>query len=89
MGELIRRIVPSSWTRHAGPGLPATGLLQMRWGRSLAGLYLFFVARNFFTLTYKYHKVLAKKSRRVRNYKKEDQTPGLGQQQARRNVPGV
>lgn len=89
MGELIRHIVPFSWTRHPGLGLPATGLLQMRWGRSLAGMYLFFVARNVFTLTYKYHKVLAKKSRRVRNHKKEDQAPGQGQEQARRNVPGV
>ncbi|KAK3503141.1 hypothetical protein B0T13DRAFT_501315 [Neurospora crassa] len=78
MGELLRLILPRSWTSppkaivtsgffrsekimQGGPG----GLLQQRWGRSLAGGCLFVVIRDVFELYAKYRNVQAKKARRI------------------------
>ncbi|KAK1831797.1 hypothetical protein QBC39DRAFT_79972 [Podospora conica] len=78
-GELIRAVMPSAWTRRAvSTGafrrrslMPATGLLQMRWGRSLAGACLYYVLRDAFSLFYKYRKVQVKSSRRVKNVERK------------------
>jgi len=90
-GELVRALVPLAWTRRAvssGPFrrptlMPATGLLQMRWGRSLLGACLYYVLRDAFSLFYKYRKVQVKINRRVKNVKRkagEEHTaaPGTG-----------
>ncbi|KAK1780076.1 hypothetical protein QBC45DRAFT_391790 [Copromyces sp. CBS 386.78] len=78
MGELIRLSLPKSWTSppkpivtsgffkrgtilSQGPG----GLLQQRWGRSLAGGCLFVVIRDVFELYAKYRNVQVKKGRRI------------------------
>lgn len=78
-GELVRALVPLSWTRRvvsSGPFRrptvqPATGLLQMRWGRSLVGACLYYVLRDAFSLFYKYRKVQVKTHRRVKNVKRK------------------
>lgn len=78
-GELVRALVPLSWTRRvvsSGPFrrpamLPVTGLLQMRWGRSLVGACLYYVLRDAFSLFYKYRKVQVKTHRRVKNVKRK------------------
>ncbi|KAA8628367.1 hypothetical protein SMACR_03771 [Sordaria macrospora] len=78
MGELIRLALPKSWTSppkpivtsgffkrgtilSQGPG----GLLQQRWGRSLAGGCLFVVIRDVFELYAKYRNVQVMKGRRI------------------------
>ncbi|KAJ4361427.1 hypothetical protein N0V85_009407 [Neurospora sp. IMI 360204] len=78
MGELLRLSLPRSWTSppkpivtsgffkrgtimQGGPG----GLLQQRWGRSLAGGCLFVVIRDVFELYAKYRNVQVMKGRRI------------------------
>lgn len=78
-GELVRALVPLSWTHRvvsSGPFRrptlgPVTGLLQMRWGRSLVGACLYYVLRDAFSLFYKYRKVQVKTHRRVKNVKRK------------------
>ncbi|KAK3488225.1 uncharacterized protein B0T23DRAFT_225042 [Neurospora hispaniola] len=95
MGELLRLSLPRSWTSpprpigtsgffrsgkimQGGPG----GLLQQRWGRSLAGGCLFVVIRDVFELYAKYRNVQAKKARRI--VRKRGGEGGGGQRSNRR-----
>ncbi|EGO59562.1 hypothetical protein NEUTE1DRAFT_145548 [Neurospora tetrasperma FGSC 2508] len=95
MGELLRLSLPRSWTSppkpivtsgffrsgkimQGGPG----GLLQQRWGRSLAGGCLFVVIRDVFELYAKYRNVQAKKARRI--VRKKGGEGGGGQRSNRR-----
>lgn len=78
MGELIRLSLPRSWTSPPKPIVTSgffkrgmyhspgpTGLLQQRWGRSLAGGCLFVVIRDVFELYAKYRNVQVMKGRRI------------------------
>ncbi|KAK4130655.1 hypothetical protein BT67DRAFT_445465 [Trichocladium antarcticum] len=65
MGELIRAAVPKAWV--AGGARTNPGLLQRRWGRSLAGGCLFVVLKDAIALYTKSRRVQAKLKRRVRN----------------------
>ncbi|KAK1759250.1 hypothetical protein QBC47DRAFT_371380 [Echria macrotheca] len=67
LGEAIRYLVPKSWTHRPSYRRPPTGLLQMRWGRSLAGACLFFVLRDVSVLVWKWRRVKVKQGRRIRD----------------------
>ncbi|KAK4097855.1 hypothetical protein N658DRAFT_561528 [Parathielavia hyrcaniae] len=67
MGELIRAAVPRAWVA----GARKAGLLQERWGRSLAGGCLFVVLRDALSLYTKYRRVRVRAGRRVKNVEKK------------------
>ena len=66
MGELLRLTLPRHWVTKPTWGRP-TGLLQERWGRSLAGGCLYTVLKDAFVLYAKYRRVQVKRNRKVRN----------------------
>lgn len=71
-GEILRWTLPRSWTARPSLRQPPTGLLQQRWGRSLAGGCLFVVLRDAFLLYAKYKRAEARKQRKVKNVKRRD-----------------
>lgn len=66
MGELLRLTLPRNLVTRPAWGRP-TGLLQERWGRSLAGGCLYVVLKDAFVLYAKYRRVQVKQNRKVRN----------------------
>lgn len=69
MGELLHATLPRRWVTRPAWGRP-TGLLQERWGRSLAGGCLYVVLKDAFVLYAKYRRVQVKQNRKVRNVEK-------------------
>ncbi|KAH6856951.1 hypothetical protein B0I37DRAFT_87269 [Chaetomium sp. MPI-CAGE-AT-0009] len=80
MGELIRVVVPKGWVSPARSWRNRTppGLLQQRWGRSLAGGCLFVVLRDVFALYTKYRRVQVRTKRRVKNVDRKGQSNPQG-----------
>lgn len=67
MGEALRLVLPSPWTRaRAGPAA-RPGLLQQQWGRSLVGGCLYVVLKDAVRVYAKSRRVAALGSRRVRS----------------------
>ncbi|KAL1855700.1 hypothetical protein VTK73DRAFT_8520 [Phialemonium thermophilum] len=66
MGELLRLTLPRRLVTRPSFGRP-TGLLQERWGRSLAGGCLYVVLKDAFLLYAKYRRVYVKQHRKIRN----------------------
>jgi hypothetical protein len=80
MGELIRAIAPKGWvspTRSWRSRAPP-GLLQQRWGRSLAGGCLFVVLRDALALYTKYRRVQVRTKRKIRNVDRKGQSKPQG-----------
>jgi len=80
VGELIRAVAPKSWVARPGSGKAATGLLQERWGRSLAGGCLYVVLRDAIALYTKYRRVQVRSKRRVKNVERRKQAGAGGGQ---------
>lgn len=77
MGELIRKAITgpsitSTVLRKRWYAPPPTGLLQHRWGRSLAGGCLFIVLKDALVLYAKYRGAEAKKNRRIKEVPKRN-----------------
>ncbi|KAG7288198.1 hypothetical protein NEMBOFW57_007728 [Staphylotrichum longicolle] len=73
VGELIRVVAPKAWVARPRWGKTATGLLQERWGRSLAGGCLYIVLRDAIALYTKYRRVQVRAKRRVKNVERRRQ----------------
>ncbi|KAI0025414.1 hypothetical protein F4780DRAFT_328899 [Xylariomycetidae sp. FL0641] len=65
-GELLRAMLPSRVVT-ARPGLAPTGLLQLRWGRSLIGGCLFVALKDAFFLFVRYRQIMNRPYRRIKN----------------------
>ncbi|KAK4151779.1 hypothetical protein C8A00DRAFT_35540 [Chaetomidium leptoderma] len=80
MGELIGAVVPRSWGGRMWRR--SRGLLQVQWGRSLAGGCLYVVLRDAIALYSKYRRVQVRAKRRVKNVERRPErgaTAGTGQ----------
>ena len=66
VGNLLRMTLPKTWVTRPSSG-PITGLLQERWGRSLAGGCLFVVLKDAFFLYTKYRRAINRPYRRIRS----------------------
>ena len=80
-GELLKLILPRAWTTPAGVlagsaslgargRVPAKGLLQEKWGRSLVGGCLFVVAKDAVMLYVRWKMAQMHRRRRVLDYEK-------------------
>lgn len=72
-GELLKLALPKAWTASAGTSrlgmrLPAKGLLQEKWGRSLVGGCLFVVAKDAVMLYVRWKMAQMHRRRRVLDY---------------------
>jgi hypothetical protein len=80
MGELIRAAAPKGWVSPARSwrSRAPPGLLQQRWGRSLAGGCLFVVLRDAFALYTKYRRVQVRTKRKIKNVDRKGQSKPQG-----------
>ncbi|KAH6631449.1 hypothetical protein F5144DRAFT_547555 [Chaetomium tenue] len=80
MGELIRAVVPKGWVSPARSwrSRAPPGLLQQRWGRSLAGGCLFVVLRDALALYTKYRRVQVRMKRKIKNVERKGQSKSQG-----------
>jgi hypothetical protein len=71
MGEVLRFVLPKSWTARAGWMGTArpTGLLQQKWGRSLVGGCMFVVLKDAVMLYVRWRMATDHRMRRVLDYK--------------------
>ena len=72
MGQLMKMILPASWTTPIAPWertTRASGILQARWGRSLVGGCLFVVLKDAVTLYVRWKQAQGHKYRRVLDYR--------------------
>ncbi|KAK0621624.1 hypothetical protein B0T17DRAFT_534638 [Bombardia bombarda] len=79
MGEIIAHLVPAAWVAPPRYRRAPTGLLQMRWGRSLVGGCLFIVLRDAVRLYVKYRRAEVKQHRKVKNVAKRRPGEGPGE----------
>lgn len=80
MGEIIRAIAPKGWVSPARSwrSRAPPGLLQQRWGRSLAGGCLFVVLRDALALYTKYRRVQVRTKRKIKNVDRKGQSKPQG-----------
>lgn len=89
MGDLIFRALPATWVmkpmkKYSLQQLPATGLLQEKWGRSLVGGCLFVVLRDALSLYCKWRKAKNHGKMKVLDYvKKKKEKEAKKEQTAR------
>jgi hypothetical protein len=76
MGDVLRSVLPASWTQLPWLRAKPTRFLQTRWGRSLVGGCFFVVLKDAVTLYVKWKMAQNHRHRRVVDYDRSRKIKG-------------